>query len=160
MESLPLSRDTGLIWVAKAADYEEIQHLANGTILRMHEGPYLQTTGGGLTIKAKGKIGETVSGFKYSPLSLVVDAVKMNIASADKEKIAIITTGDVSIASDVEGAGSKAGTTGISSLSGKQEIASELDAAGENIDIVADEVELSAPVRSVGAVLSIVPVDP
>jgi hypothetical protein len=47
-----VNEETGQIVVAKAADYEQAAHLVNGTVLRTAEGPYIQTTGGALTIKA------------------------------------------------------------------------------------------------------------
>ena len=150
---------TGKIIVANATASEERSHLSNGTVLRAAEGPYIQTTGGDLTIKAKGTIGDAVNGFTYSPLSLVIDAVGLTVSSDDRSEVAIIATASVAIKSDTFGSGSKGGATAVSNLSGGQIIASAVDAAGDNISIVSNTISIDAPIRSAGAVLDIAPVD-
>ncbi|MBV5304619.1 MAG: hypothetical protein JZU70_10540, partial [Chlorobium sp.] len=150
---------TGKIVVAKATASEEVSHLTNGTVLRVAEGPYIQTTGGDLTIKAKGTIGKAVNGFTYGPLSLVIDAVGLMASSADRSEVSIIATGSVNIKSDTSGAGSKGGATDVSNLSGGQTISSAVDASGDNISIFSDTISINAPIQSAGAVLDIAPVD-
>ncbi len=103
-------------------------------------------------------MGAAYTGFTYSPLALIVDAVKLSVSSADKSVVAIMATGSVSIESDA-GAGSRGGATEVSTLSGTQLISNALDAAGDNINIVANETSIDAPIRSAGAVLTIAPVD-
>ena len=150
---------TGQVSVDGATPYEENSHLINGTVLRAAEGPYLQTTGGTILLKAKGTVGDAVSGFHYSPLALVIDAVYVAASSSDRATIAVISTDSVNVLNVDDGAGSKGGGTGISTLSGVQTILSPVDASGQDLTIQANDVQLDNTLRSPGAILTILPLD-
>ena len=129
--------------------------LANGTVLRQAEGPYIQTTEGALTLTARDGLGEAVSGFTFSPLSLLVDANEITLNSADRQTVHVLAADQVTVTGT---SGAKGGATSVSTLSGSQKITSAVDAGGEDLSIVADTIDIEAFVRSAGATLTVRPV--
>ena len=145
------------------AAYEKIIYqLDDNVVIRNAEGAYIQTTGGGLTMTAKNTIGQPVAGFKYSPLSLFIDAKTLLVNSTERDTSSLISTGAIEIKS-TSSTGSAAGKTELLSLSSStldvQKVANPVDAAGEDITLISDNIDLSAPVRSAGATIILHPID-
>src|SRR5690606_4222738 len=114
---------------------EAAAHLANGSMLRAAGGAYLQS-GGVVTLQARDQIGAPTAGHLYSPLSLLIRAIKATVSSASRLPVYLFTTADIVVESEsVGGTGTKAGVTAIVSLGGGQVIASPVDAGGENLSI-------------------------
>ena len=90
----------------------------------------------------------------------MVDANELSVASSERMNVSVIATGNVSVVSDSGVSGSKGGTTGVSTFTGEQTITAPVDASGDNITIVANSVQIDSTVRSAGAILTIVPIDP
>ena len=142
---------TGLLTVAGATAAEQAAHLANGTVLRAAGGAYLQA-GGVITLRARDQIGAPTAGLQYSPLSLLIRGAKATVSSSSRQPVYIFTAADIVVESEsVGGSGTKAGTTAIVSLGGGQIIASPIDAGGEDLSLVADDLTIGAPIASAGA---------
>jgi len=159
---------TGQVTASGATSYEESDHEDNGTILRQANGPYVRTANGEVTLEALNGIGAPVTGtvsgsdyeFKFSPLSVVVNAVKLNLISGDRNPIHVMPVGDTSIHKLGKTVGSSGGYTLIANLAGKQTVEHPVDAGGEDVTIVADEIDLQNVLRSPGAVLELHPRTP
>ncbi|MDZ4128540.1 MAG: hypothetical protein U1E02_30860, partial [Hydrogenophaga sp.] len=153
---------TGEIKAAKLSAAETTQYkIANDQVLRAAGGAYLQTTGGGITLLAQGDIGKATNGSPYSPLAMYLDAISLRASSAIKGEVAILATGSISVGATVPGgAGSSGGATNVISLSGIQKFDAPVDAAGQDITIAANQVNISETIRSADATLTIRPLDP
>ena len=153
---------TGQIIAKDLTASESFQHnLVNGATLRAANGAYLQTTGGNLTLQASGSIGEKLTGFTYSPLSVLVDAQTLVASSSSRANVSVLATDAIAVGSGaVDASGSKGGATDVISMSGKQSINSSVDAAGQDITIAANQVNITQSIRSVDATLTIKPLDP
>jgi hypothetical protein len=153
---------TGQVRAKDLTASESLQHnLANGAVLRAADGAYLQATGGDLTLQASGSIGENLPGLVYSPLAVLVDAQTLVATSSSRSDVTVIATGAIAVGTGSgDTTGSKGGSTNIVSLSGTQSINSPMDAAGQDITIAANHVNISGMVRSADATLTIRPLDP
>ena len=154
---------TGAITVANVPAYIGSAHIGNGTVLRSANGAMLQTGGGNITIMARDEIGELADGFLFSPLSIVVDAVKLTASSSERLDVAILATVTIDVVKDAtkdNGSGSKGGSTAVVSLTGTQVLSAPLDASGKDVTIRGNDVSIDGTIRSAGAVLSFVPLDP
>jgi hypothetical protein len=132
--------------------------LPTGTVIRPADGTMLQATGGRITLGAAREIGQAVSGFLFSPRALVVDSNELSVLSAERLNVSVVSTGETQVVDDAvtaSASGSKGGATGVSNLSGRNVVSAPLDASGENVTFVANDLDLSAPVRSAGATLTI-----
>ena len=151
---------TGKITTAGIAAHEIPGHLANGIVLRDAGGPMLQTTGGNLTIAVRDAVGQNLSGFKFSPLSIIVDANTLTVSSSDRDEVVVLATGSIQVFSDAAASGSRGGETDVSSLNGEQQIVNAMDASGKDITIRSNQVSIAADVRSAGATLTFMPTSP
>lgn len=128
----------------------------DGDLLRAAGGAYIRTADGDLNLVAKSKIGEDQSVNQSAGLSLnslLIGAKKLNATSEDRAEIFVISMADVDVGNT--GGNSRGGQTKVLNLTGTQKINSAVDAAGEDIEIVADDVELLGTVRSAGGDLTI-----
>lgn len=168
--------DTGELKFGNLEDYEKTNYqifnnqeirVDDDVVIRNAEGSFIQTTGGGLELTAKYTIGQPVAGFKYSPLSLFIDAKKLLVTSTERETSSIISVGSVEVVGN-DKAGSAAGSTEImtmnntgSAASGTaaQSVTNPVDAAGQDIKLVGDTVKIDADVRSAGATITLHPTD-
>ncbi|MGB0382230.1 MAG: hypothetical protein ACPGJH_05095, partial [Alphaproteobacteria bacterium] len=135
--------------------------LNNGDVLRAAGGSFIRTDEGSLTFLAKGSVGEQVDNFTVSPKSLFVvadnmrdgiDRLKLN--SQDAEAIRLISAGSVTVG-DADGQTDRGGDTKVINLGGTQTIKSNIDAGGEDLEIVADDIDLRGTLRSSGANLTV-----
>jgi len=157
---------TGQITAARLNEADiQIHGLMNGQVLRDAGGAYVQTTDGKLTMTASGAIGEIPLGTSplYSPLAIFVDAEELVASSSGRENVLVIAADEVDVgdAGALAGAsGSRAGVTRVFSLQGAQTVHSAVDAGGEDISLIADDLDIGAPIRSAGGNLNIRPNDP
>jgi hypothetical protein len=143
---------TGTITIARNVDSS-----LNGTVLREATAPYIRTTGGALTLKAKAAIGAIVDGFTFSPLSLVVDAQSVSAQSSDRDVVKVLTLSGTAVGGSGAN-GSRAGATNVSSLGGGTvTVDKAIDGAGENVVLQGDDFDIQDTLRSVGADLVIRP---
>ena len=157
---------TGAITAARlnAAD-AQIHGLTDGDVLRAAGGAYVQTTFGKLTMIASGAIGEFPAGTSplYSPLAIFVDAEELVASSSGRENVLVIAADavDVGDAGARSGdSGARAGLTRVFSLQGAQTVHAAIDAGGDDISLIADDLDIAAPIRSAGGNLNIRPNDP
>ncbi|MDD2863819.1 MAG: hypothetical protein PHC99_03755, partial [Methylococcales bacterium] len=162
---------TGGLTFGNLADYERLLNqvyngqeirVDNGVEIRKPEGSFIQTTGGGLELVAKNTIGQPVAGFKYSPLSLFIDAKTLLVTSTERETSSIISVGAVEVKGNTK-AGSAAGSTDILTLNTaaneSQKVTNPIDAAGEDIKLIGDTVIIDQDIRSAGATITLHPTD-
>ncbi|ETR64821.1 MAG: hypothetical protein OMM_15298, partial [Candidatus Magnetoglobus multicellularis str. Araruama] len=90
---------------------------------------------------------------------MVLDAENLGAISTEKSDIEIIATDSVSLANDDSPFGMRGGNTFITILSGMQTVTQPLDAGGEDINFVSNDVAISEDIRSIGASLNIRPVN-
>jgi len=148
---------TGQVVVANATVEEEDLYADNGTVLRTAEGPYLQTTGGGIMIEAADQAGQSTDVFTVSPQSLFIDAAVMAITSESGQPVYIISTAAVSLGAVADGLGVQAGKLYFRNLTGAQRIDQPYDADGENITFIADDIEINDTIGSDGGELILRP---
>ncbi len=140
-------------------DIAEATGIRNGDDLRSAGGAYLQSRGGAISLTALGEVGRATAGFSYSPQAVFIDAASVVATSAARENVSVVAAGAVTVGA-ATGSGSRAGSTDVVSLSGLQSLSRALDANGADVAIAADDVDISATVRSVGGTLSFRTIDP
>ncbi|MFZ9626789.1 MAG: beta strand repeat-containing protein, partial [Burkholderiaceae bacterium] len=170
--------------IAASDTNARLEGVTDGMILRPADAPRLYSASGQVVIRAKGEIGQRIGtegglvndgvfttrfvrlpsddsdGLLASPLALVVDATNITVESAEREDIALITPRSASL----NAGGASGGYVDLvnldRSVSTSTVINGPVDAAGEDVLLVSNRLEIGQPVRSTGAVLGIRPTAP